>query len=331
MKIAIIWALVLTTIAMMIVPHSFVQAATNPNTVAKTKITAAIDKAVNGQWKGICEDAITTGFNQSLKIVYDKNNTRCNGTLIPSPQPPTCLPTEHIENGKCVPNPVPPTPTGDKTIVCLIGDLKGSTVPNMMNKGGCNYKIGLGDLGYQSDLSYFKSLNFNKCVIGNHDSTEDGSSSIYKEALAYCGDHWSLKIGNSTLILGFNTNGDISSQVASARSVISSNTQVKTIILVSHKAGHVPPNSHHPAEAASLYAQLESIIPANVHLYEVVGHNHVSSAAPSKNWYQAGAGGKSFYGCGTDSVWTYCDNKNLQYLELVINNTDGTTKAQFVK
>jgi len=34
----------------------------------------------------------------------------------------------------------------------------------------CNLKIGLGDLGYGSDLSYFKSLNFNKCVIGNHDA-----------------------------------------------------------------------------------------------------------------------------------------------------------------
>src|SRR4029078_6791075 len=177
MKIAIIWALVLSAIAMMIVPHSFIQAATDPNVVAKTKITAAIDQAVNGQWKGICTNALTTGFNQTLRLVYDKDVNRCHGIIVPPP-PPVCQPGTHLENGVCVPDviPPPPLPTANVSKVCLVGDLSGSTVPNLMK--GCDYKIGLGDLGYKSDLSWFKSLNFNKCVIGNHDATEDGSSSI---------------------------------------------------------------------------------------------------------------------------------------------------------
>jgi len=198
-----------------------------------------------------------------------------------------------------------------------------------MKANGCNYKIGLGDLGYASDLSYFKGLKFDKCVIGNHDATEDGSSSIYKEALSYCGDHWSLKIGKSSLILGLNTNGIISDQLKAVNAAISSSGILKNIVVVTHKGGHVPPSSHHPAEASSLYSQIEKLIPTGVQLVEVYGHNHVSSSAPSMNWYQAGAGGKSFYSCGTDSVWTYCDNKSLQYLELTIDNLNGNTVANF--
>ena len=53
---------------------------------------------------------------------------------------------------------------------------------------GCNFKIGIGDLGYKSDLSYFKNLKFDRCVVGNHYFDEDGSASLEKETLAYCGD-----------------------------------------------------------------------------------------------------------------------------------------------
>jgi len=303
MKETLIWAIVLVAIGCLIIPHSFVN--------AKSSEEKAIDKALSKVgYKNVCKLGVTTKTNNQTQLIY--SNSKCN-PVTPPPNPP-------------------PQPTGDKTIVCLIGDLKGSTVPNKMKN--CNYKIGLGDLGYGSDLSYFKSLNFNKCVIGNHDATEDGSTALYKEALAYCGDHWNLKIGQSALILGFNTNGDTASQLGEAKNVLGNpNTManVKTVVFVSHKAGHVPPNSHHPAEAAALYNQLEALIPQGVTLYEIVGHNHVSSSAPSKNWYQAGAGGKSFYECGTDSVWTYCDNKTLQYLELTIDNQNGNTVAKFVK
>jgi len=277
---------------------------------AKDKIIKAIGSAVEGKYSTIKLIQLSKSNVSDYILAY--NTTKA------APTPPPPVP----------PNP-PPTPTGSTTKVCLIGDLKGSTVPNLMKN--CNLKIGLGDLGYGSDLSYFKGLHFDKCVIGNHDATEDGSSSIYKEALAYCGDHWSQKIGNSTLIIGMNTNGDQSVQVSSVQSALSQYKSIKTIVLVSHKGGHVPPNSHHPAEASSLYKQLEALVPSTMKLLEIVGHNHVMSSAPSMNWYQAGAGGKSHYSCGTDQVWTFCDNSNYGYLELTVDNSNGNTAAKFVK
>lgn len=298
--------LVLVVVSMIFIPT--VQAKSK-DSKAKDKIIKAIGKSVEGKYSSIKLIQLSKSNVSGYVIAY-------NTTKAVPPVPP--------------PNPPPnPTPTGNTSKVCLVGDLKGSTVPNMMK--GCNYKIGLGDLGYGSDLSYFKSLNFNKCVVGNHDSPEDGSSAIYKEALAYCGDHWSLKIGSSTMLIGLNTNGLLTDQLTALKSTLSTNPYLKTIIIASHKAGHVPPNSHHPAEAASLYSQLEKLIPTNVKLFEIAGHNHNSASAPSKNWYQAGAGGKSFYSCGTDAVWTFCDNKNKSYLELTVDNNSGATAAKFVK
>ena len=247
-----------------------------------------------------------------LTVKDDKNATAGAITQITKWTPP--------------PPPPPPVPVVNTSKVCLVGDLSGSTVPNKMKD--CTLKIGLGDLGYQSDLKWFKSLNFNKCVIGNHDAAEDGSSSIEKEALAYCGDHWSQKVGNATLIIGLNTN-DGAGSISFVQSAIQ-DPKIKTVVLMSHKGGHVPPSSHHPAEASALYKQLEALIPSTIKLIEVYGHNHVMSSAPSVNWYQSGAGGKSHYSCGTDQVWTFCDNTHYGYLELTISNTDGTTAAKFI-
>ena len=310
-KIALTWVLILLVISIALVPHSLVNAKSK-DSKARDAIVKAIGKAVEGKYSTIRLIQLSKSNVSGYVIAY--NTTKA------APTPPPPVP----------PNP-PPTPTGTTTKVCLVGDLKGSIVPSLMSKGDCNLKIGLGDLGYGSDLSYFKGLHFDKCVIGNHDATEDGSTALYKEALAYCGDSWSLIIGNSTLVLGFNTNGDIPSQIKTAISAVSSHSGLKTVIAVSHKAGHVPPNSHHPAEAASLYSQLEKSLPSTVTLYEIVGHNHVMSSAPSMNWYQSGAGGKSHYSCGTDQVWTFCDNSNYGYLELTVDNNNGNTAAKFMK
>jgi len=310
-KIALAWVLVILVISIALVPHSLVNAKSK-DSKSKDAIIKAIGKAVEGKYSTIKLIQLSKSNVSGYVIAY-------NTTKATPPTPPPPVP----------PNP-PPTPTGPTTKVCLVGDLKGSTVPNLMKN--CNLKIGLGDLGYGSDLSYFKGLHFDRCVAGNHDTKEDGSSSLESETLAYCGDHWSQKIANgTTLLIGINTNGDSISQKTFVQSAISQNPKVKTILIMSHKGGHVPPNSHHPAEAKDLYASLEKLIPTGVQLVEVYGHNHVSSSAPSMNWYQAGAGGKSFYECGTDSIWTYCDNKTLQYLELTIDNTNGNTAAKFVK
>jgi hypothetical protein len=307
MKLLLIALLTIILVSSTLISHDLF--AKSKDKKARDAIVKAIGKAVEGRYSTIKIVQISKTGVSGYTMAY--NNTKA----VTPPSPP--------------PNPPPiPTPMGNVSKVCLIGDLKGSTVPNMMKD--CNYKIGLGDLGYAADLSYFKSLHFNKCVIGNHDATEDGSSSIYKEALAYCGDHWSLKIGTATLILGFNTNGDASAQVDFIHSVLSQNTQLKTVILVSHKGGHVPPNSHHPAEASTLYKSLENSIPSGIKIFEVFGHNHLSSASDSMNWYQAGSGGKSFYSCGTSTVWNFCDNTHLAYLELTIDNSNGNTVAHFI-
>jgi CDGSH-type Zn-finger protein len=198
-----------------------------------------------------------------------------------------------------------------------------------MKAGGrCDYKVGLGDLGYQSDLSYFKALQFDKCVIGNHDSTEDGSSSIQKEALTYCGDHWMVFVANATtLLLGFNTNAASESDTTSWITGIMEHlpTTVKNVIFVSHKNGHVFPSAHHPAEASSIYSEIENFSLSNVKIYEVSGHNHNLASAANNLWFISGAGGKSHYSCGTSADWPYCDNSHYGYLRFTIDNQSNIT------
>jgi hypothetical protein len=194
-----------------------------------------------------------------------------------------------------------------------------------MKKNGCNFRISLGDCGYQSDLSWCTSQHFDRGVIGNHEAPEDGSASLYKAALALFGNSWWQTIGNSTLILGFNTNGDINSQVAAAKSIISAHPAAKNIIAVSHKNGHVFPNAHHPAEAADLYSQLEKMIPNGVKFYEVNGHNHNLAESSNGLWFISGAGGKSHYSCGTSAEWPYCNNSDNGYLQFTIDNQGQIT------
>jgi hypothetical protein len=98
---------------------------------------------------------------------------------------------------------------------------------------------------------------------------------------------------------------------------------VKNVIALSHKNGHVFPSAHHPAEASALYSQIESNTPQGVTLYEVGAHNHDS--AQGGNWFIAGGGGKSFYACGKDAVWTFCDNTHVAYLQFTIDNQGQIT------
>jgi predicted phosphodiesterase len=317
MKTVVAWLLVLVVVSMIVLPHSFVYAKSK-DSKAKDAIIKAIGKAVEGKYSTIKLIQLSKSNVTGYVVVYNTTKT--------TPSPPTPVP----------PNPSPPLPPSSQntTRIALIGDVSGTSVRDVIKKQMPDLVVALGDLGYKSDLSSFKkdwggSFKNLRCDSGNHDSKEDGSASLEAETLAYCGDHWSQPVGKATLIIGLNTNGDVNTQVNYVKSLPLSN--YKTIIITSHKAGHVPPNSHHPAEAATLYKQLEALIPSTTKLWEIVGHNHVSSSAPSKNWYQAGSGGKSFYSCGQDAVWTYCDNKVPQYLELTISNSDGTTAAKFVK
>jgi hypothetical protein len=257
-------------------------------------------------------------------IVLDNNGSKATATVdIVKWTPPT-------------PGPEPTNVTSTK--IDFTGDVSGTEVLNAIVKQEPDIAIVSGDLGYKSTLSWFKTEYGEtlgeelRCVIGNHEAgNEDGSAALEKEALAFCGDHWYVKTANSTtLLIGFNSNGDAKSEIAFVKSITGDPEimkGVKSVFLFSHKNGNVPPSSHHPAEVADIYKAVSDI--PGVTVYQVNAHNHVMASAPSENWFISGAGGKSHYACGTGGVWTFCNNKVYGFLEFVINNSDGEVVANF--
>ena len=91
-----------------------------------------------------------------------------------------------------VPN---PPPSSNVTKVVFVGDLSGTAVRDAVKKVNPDFVFALGDLGYQSSLSWFKSNWVNTfspniaCEIGNHESAnEDGTQALENEARQLCGD-----------------------------------------------------------------------------------------------------------------------------------------------
>lgn len=312
MKLVIAWILVLLVISIALVPHSFVNAKSK-DSKAKDAIIKAIGKAVEGKYSTIKLIQLSKSNVSGYVITYNKTG----GVPIPTPIPPPIPP-----------NPTPP-PTGAVTKVCLIGDLKGSDVPNKMKD--CNLRIGLGDLGYQNDLSWFKGLKFDKCLQGNHESAnEDGTSSIEKETQGYCGNAWKLKVGQSALFFGFNTNGNLDDQLTSAKQIPLNG--IKTVFILSHKPCYTSPNSHHPVES-SVKAFCDSLVksfPVGIKVYYIAGHNHQMASTLDGTKFISGAGGKSHYDCGTDQLWNFCNNKDYGYLEVTIGNNTGDVGTKFI-
>ena len=284
---------------------------------AKDDFIKKAGKAVEGKWS-----KIEIG-NMSLFGSKNSTITFYNKTKVITPPTPTSTPT---------PTPTP-TPTGNTTVVCAVGDLSGSTVPGKMKN--CGEKVGLGDLGYGKDLSYYKKLGFDRCAIGNHDAPEDGTAAIYKEAIATCGEFWSLKIGTATLLLGFNTNGNLDTQLRAAQDIVTDSAAmdgIKSVVIFSHKNCYTSPNSHHPVESSvkTLCDSLASSIPQGVKIYYVSGHNHQMASTVDGLKFVSGAGGRSHYDCGTDKIWNFCDNKNYGYLEMTIDNNNGNIGTKFI-
>lgn len=316
------------------IPHHVTEAKSAKDSKARRDIDKAVGRAVEGKFSSIKTVNISTytAPNESI-TVYNKTSS---GSVIPRPpippEPQVCNKNDHLDTttGACVPD----TPvTGYK--VCMVGDFKDKKVFDAMTS--CNFKVALGDNGYGSDLKLLKSIAPDRCVIGNHDDTENSNANVQKEALAYCGDSWWVKFGSSTLMLGFNTQGDLEKQLNAAKGLLQDTgfmSGVKNVIAVSHKAGHTFPNAHHPAEAKDFFATLEGNIPDGVKLLEVSGHNHNAAAAPAKGWYISGNGGKGFYSCGQDKDWTFCNNKAIAYLEATIpdnsNNNSTTISLHFI-
>jgi len=274
------------------------------------------------------------------------NNTVDNNTE-PNPVPiPVCKDNEHLHDGVCMPNPTPvPTPTpqpvSNETIkVILTGDIGTNTdstsVFNAIKKQNADNVVILGDLGYSSSLSWFKSTygtlgNKLNCVIGNHDSaSEDGSSAVDKEAKAYCANSYYFK-KNHVLFLGFNTNGDLNLQGTEAAKLLTNTAfmnGIKSIHIMSHKPCAVAPNAHHPLEIKAFCDFIKSKIPTGVKQYYDQAHNHVMSASADGTYKTIGAGGKSHYTCGVSAAFPFCDNAHFGFLEYTIQ-PDGTTTSQF--
>jgi hypothetical protein len=208
----------------------------------------------------------------------------------------------------------------------------------------------LGDLGYDSSLSWFKSTYGTlkskyfdptgklRCLAGNHESAnEDGSSSIESETKAFCGTAWRQTIRN-TAVFGFNSNGNLDLTGPQYIGITKSLTNttymknIKNVILASHKPCETNPNSHHPVESKvkGFCDAVKSKVPSTATVYMVAaGHNHVLAQKADGKAFISGAGGRSHYDCGTDSSWNYCNNTTYGYLNLKIDRTTGAITSHF--
>jgi predicted phosphodiesterase len=226
-------------------------------------------------------------------------------------------------------------PTSNINKIAIVGDISGTSIRDSIREHNPNLVVALGDLGYESSLSTFKKDygNFNlKCVVGNHDSAEDSEGDpIVKEARAYCGDWWNVKVGKTTMLFGFNTNGNLENQLAAAKKV--SLQGIKNVFVMSHKPCYTSPNSHHPVESnvKAFCDSLASSIPAGLKVYYIAAHNHQLASTIDGTKFISGGGGRSHYDCGTDAEWNFCDNKNYGFLEVTINTSNGNVAANFVK
>jgi predicted phosphodiesterase len=223
------------------------------------------------------------------------------------------------------------------TVIDTVGDLDCSNnLPAQVEKDNPSLFIALGDLCYKKDLTNFENTytdlkNANKfaCLIGNHDSDEDGNLVILNQTQEYCGDHWYRKIANnSTLLIGLNTNGDTILQTKWGQSLVTNATLtkgVKNVMLLVHKPAHTPPGSHHPAESSTIQmiSGIEGNISKSIQVYEIAGHNHFMAESSDGHWFITGAGGRSHYEGTTSSEWPFVNKIDYGYLQIRINNTDG--------
>ena len=273
----------------------------------------------------------------SLTVTDDNGSKASASTQIDKwiqTEPSTECPLGQVEDpvtGQCT---TPPQP--QNTTIDFTGDVSGTAVLNQLVKNDADVVVVSGDLGYMSTLKWFKD-NYGaslgeqlKCLVGNHEAPEDGSAALDKETKAFCGEHWYVKTANSTtLLVGFNSNGDPKTETEYVKSITGDPVimkGVKNVILMSHKNGNVPANSHHGPEAASIYSAISNI--PGVKVVQVNAHNHVMASAVSEGWYISGAGGKSHYTCGTGGAWKFCNNSVYGYLEFVIDG-NGLMIANF--
>lgn len=170
------------------------------------------------------------------------------------------------------------------TIIDAVGDLECSkTLHDRIKSDNPDIFVALGDLCYKPDLSNFtetysdfKEAGKIACVVGNHESLENGNLKILNQTLNYCGDHWYRKVANdTTILLGLNTNGNTSSQSNWGKSLVSNTTfmeGIKNVMLFTHKPAHTPPGSDHMAENSTIQmiSEITSNLPKDIQVYELL-------------------------------------------------------------
>ncbi len=227
--------------------------------------------------------------------------------------------------------------TTNITVIDTVGDIDCSNnLPAQVEKDNPTLFIAIGDLCYKKDLTNFKNtyadLKDGKklaCLIGTHDSEEDGNLIILNQTQEYCGDHWYRKIANDTILLiGLNTNGDTILQTKWGQSLVTNATLmkgIKNVLLLAHKPAHTPPESHHPAESSTIrmISNIEGNISKSIQVYEIAAHNHFMAESSDGRWFITGAGGRSHYEGTTNLEWPFVNKIDYGYLQFKINNTDG--------
>jgi predicted phosphodiesterase len=222
------------------------------------------------------------------------------------------------------------------TVINAAGDIDCSNhLVDQVKSDNPDLFIALGDLCYKPNLTNFTNIygdlikaNKLACMVGNHDSEEDGNTELLNQTLELCGDHWYRKIANdTTLLIALNTNGDTESQTKWGQSVVTNGTLmngIKNVFLLAHKPAHTP-ESHHPARNSTIVmlSGIESNISKSIQIYEISAHNHIMAESSIGHWFISGAGGRSHYEGETSQEWPYVNTKNYGYLQIRINNTDG--------
>lgn len=279
---------------------------------------------------GVCvpEDPEPPGQQCDEGEIWNATSGKCEQPTEPEPEPP-------VE-----PEPEPPADS-EKTTIGTMGDIEGYTVFNAMASKDYDINVANGDLGYKSSLTEFKgkwnSLSGEKaCVIGNHDSEEDGSSQITTQAREYCGDVWTKVVANgTTMLLGANTNGNLGSIGVTLANAVQNEAAmegVNNVVLFTHKPCATFPNSHHGVEGnvKKFCDTLKSKIPEGVGFVTIAGHNHENAKKQDESAFIAGGGGGGARDCGTGSGWDFC-SKSEGWLELTIDNNSGDIDYKFIK
>jgi hypothetical protein len=357
-SLAIILALILVT--GVIIVSNFGSAQAISDSKAKKDIIKSIGSAVEGSWSSIEMVNVTKQFVNGTVTVYNKTL----GTNVTQ----KCNDSEHLENGVCVPNTpqgqeicnngvdddgdgkvdenCPPIPSDrNHTRVILAGDLLGDSIAKGIKDREPDLFVALGDLGYQPNLNWYRNTfsdlgNRAKCLVGNHDAAEDADSKpITQQAITTCGNSWSVKIANgTTLMLGFNTNGDLNKQLDNAKDDLSNTTfmdGVKSVYVLTHKPCFTHPNSHHTVDEDDnippFCNSLATILPQGVKTLYISGHNHeIASTSDGLKFVSGGGGQDTHRDCKTNSTWNFCDTQD-GFLEFRIDNKDGSAVWKFLK